>query len=430
MNDNKTNVRLQLEKAIKDTEKRVNDDFFSLYNQKTKLYGNGQYSTVVVNHPVFVGDRELRKLKEQYYKMCLIHIHDDVFGDFDFFDGDLSLLGDLSDFSNTPVTSSEASPALDPDFYFRPCCRFLSQSELDKLPSDTPDLPWFAHYRFIDGVLCSCIQVSNRTSIKLRVLATYEELTNKPIKSIDVDPTEIEIVSAALLALDNDQLTIVKDGSIVDKSKRNRCRAFKRAKDKIFDIGMSNDWSYFVTLTFDDTKTGENTVKNLCKKVQKWLDNMVQRKSLKFLLVAEYSPKNHRIHFHGFFNDVLDMVDSGKVKAPFKGCKGMSAESAVKHGFKLEDCKTIYNISDWRFGFSTAVNLDGDPINCVRYIYKYITKDTDLIFGRYYWSSRNVVRDVPCVYDRVSFDDFKGDVFGDQYLKFKYDCSFRVKSDA
>lgn len=45
----------------------------------------------------------------------------------------------------------------------------------------------------------------------------------------------------------------------------------KRAKDSIFDITMCNDWKYFFTGTFDDSKAGENTTENLLLPVQNWL---------------------------------------------------------------------------------------------------------------------------------------------------------------
>lgn len=87
----------------------------------------------------------------------------------------------------------------------------------------------------------------------------------------------------------------------------------KRAKDSIFDITMCNDWKYFFTGTFDDSKAGENTTENLLLPVQNWLKNQVRRKGLQYVLVAEYSPLNHRIHFHGLLNEALELVDSGTV---------------------------------------------------------------------------------------------------------------------
>ncbi len=202
----------------------------------------------------------------------------------------------------------------------------------------------------------------------------------------------------------------------------------KRAKDSIFDITMCNDWKYFFTGTFDDSKAGENTTENLLLPVQNWLKNQVRRKGLQYVLVAEYSPLNHRIHFHGLLNEALELVDSGTVlctgkKAPIK------IATADRQNIPQEDRKTVYNIPAWseRFGFTTAIPVTGEPVQLARYITKYITKDCEKIFGKYFWSSRNIIRHPQIVF--ANTDDFDS-IPQEEHLipgcnfRLKYDCYF------
>ena len=59
------------------------------------------------------------------------------------------------------------------------------------------------------------------------------------------------------------------------------------------------------------------------------------------------------IHFHMLANaDGLNLSDSGK---------------QTKNG------QAIFNLSGWKYGFSTAIELDGRPA-IIKYVTKYITK--------------------------------------------------------
>lgn len=162
---------------------------------------------------------------------------------------------------------------------------------------------------------------------------------------------------------------------------KHRADNLKRAKDKLFDLVYCNDWSYFVTVTFNPDEVDSFNVRSVMKKLNKWLDNFVQRKGLKYLLVPEYH-KSGRIHCHLLTNDVFELVDSGKRSGGRK----------------------VYNIPAWKYGFSTAVPVSGEKLRLSCYITKYITKDSKPIFGRYYWSSRNIVRDPEIVLTNTDFN--------------------------
>lgn len=200
----------------------------------------------------------------------------------------------------------------------------------------------------------------------------------------------------------------------------------KRAKDSIFDITMCNKWDYFFTGTFDDSRTGKNTAENLLLPVQNWLKNQTKRKGLAYVLVAEYSPLNHRIHFHGLLNSALVLEDSGTVLCRGKS-KPIKKSTADKQKIPSEDRKPVYNIPAWsdRFGYTTAIPVTGEPVQLARYITKYITKDCEKIFGKFYWSSRNIVRHPEIIL--ANTDDFDGIPQAEHTIK---GCNFRLKYDS
>ncbi len=204
--------------------------------------------------------------------------------------------------------------------------------------------------------------------------------------------------------------------------------SMKRAKDSIFDLVMCNKWDYFFTGTFDDKRVGENTSENLLKPVQEWLKKQTYRKGLAYILVAEYSPLNHRIHFHGLLNSALALEDSGTVLCYGKS-KPVKISTADKQHIPLEHRKTVYNIPAWsdRFGYTTAIPVTGNPVQLARYITKYITKDCEKIFGKYFWSSRNIVRHPEIQLSNI--DDFDGIPQNEHLIpgcnfRLKYDCHF------
>ncbi len=163
--------------------------------------------------------------------------------------------------------------------------------------------------------------------------------------------------------------------------------SLKRAKDSIFDYVLNNDFEYFFTGTIDPEKLDSKDPKQLLKPLQKWLNNMVSRYNMNYIMIAELH-KSGRIHFHGLFKaDNLRLVDSGTKL--YKGYgKPVSDERAEMLG--LSDGRTVYNLATWKFGFSTCVNLVGDKMNTAFYVTKYITKDCKKIFGKFFWHNRGL----------------------------------------
>lgn len=184
-----------------------------------------------------------------------------------------------------------------------------------------------------------------------------------------------------------------------------RTDSVKRAKEKIFDIALCNDWNYFITLTLDCEKVDRYNKADINKKLKKWLNNQVNRKDLHYLIIPEYH-KDGAIHFHGLIDNALSVEDSKTYSVP--SCsKPVSLRKLKSLNLTADsECvKPVYNLPSWSFGFSSAVELTGDSSVVSRYITKYITKDGKKIMGKFYYAGgHGLVREVPCEYKIIDYD--------------------------
>lgn len=154
---------------------------------------------------------------------------------------------------------------------------------------------------------------------------------------------------------------------VVDNSERIIKQNLLRTKKTIYDVCRCNTWDYFITLTFKREKDSENdkyyvdcsNYDDCIKAVGKWFNNVRNRKAndIKYVIVPEFHADGEHYHFHGLLSNVgnLSFVDSGH---------------------KTKDGLTIYNIADWKFGFTNATKVK-DTSKCSSYITKYITKDLE-----------------------------------------------------
>lgn len=148
----------------------------------------------------------------------------------------------------------------------------------------------------------------------------------------------------------------------------------RRAYKKVFDYAVCNDdlFDLFITLTLDKQLIDRYDICKIYPKLKTFLSNRVQRDGLAYVLVPELH-KDGAIHFHGLINSsAVQLKDSGK-----KYWK----RNTPSYG------QRIYNVTDWKFGFTTAVKLTGDYNNVCKYITKYVLKQSDggMIGGRYYY---------------------------------------------
>lgn len=149
-----------------------------------------------------------------------------------------------------------------------------------------------------------------------------------------------------------------------DPQGEDLARSMRRARAKLRRLALANDFSWFVTLTLDPEKVDSYDGAAVVKKLNAWCSNMVQRHGLRYILVPERH-KSGRIHFHGFFNDCLEAVDSGHMD---------------RQGHK------VYNLPQWSLGFTTAIGLYDEYTKAVAYICKYVGKQGEKPAGRWYYS--------------------------------------------
>lgn len=181
-------------------------------------------------------------------------------------------------------------------------------------------------------------------------------------------------------------------------------RSQRRAKAAILDIALSNEFSYFVTLTLDKDKVDRYDVKEVTRKLNHWLDNNVRRRGLAYVLVPE-EHKDGALHFHGFFNDALPVVDSGTLDTG-KGKPRKPRSKAQREKLLADGAHIVYNVPAWTMGFSTAIELYGDRRSAAGYVCKYISKAAAKPCGRWYYSG-GALRRPEATYWRVKYRELR-----------------------
>ena len=153
-------------------------------------------------------------------------------------------------------------------------------------------------------------------------------------------------------------------------------RAVRRARSRVRDIALCNPMTYFVTLTLDQMRVDRYDPAAVTRKLNAWLSNQVQRRGLKYVLVPELH-KDGAIHFHGFFNDALEAVDSGTIIPPGGGKPRRPRSKAQRATWLENGGHIVYNLPGWTLGYTTAIELYGDYNGAVGYVCKYIGKDME-----------------------------------------------------
>ena len=151
-------------------------------------------------------------------------------------------------------------------------------------------------------------------------------------------------------------------------NKRSEQVSINRSIQTIYKYAQANRWEYFVTLTFKrDADVNVYDYSDCVKKLTKWLNNQRRKcPNLKYLFVPEMH-KDGAFHFHGLIANCngLTYTDSGRVAIGNK---------AYKRTKENQHFPTIYNLDNWKYGFSTATAVVSS-CKSASYICKYITKD-------------------------------------------------------
>lgn len=171
-----------------------------------------------------------------------------------------------------------------------------------------------------------------------------------------------------------------------EQEKRCIMKSLKRSKNRIYHLARGNEWEWFITFTFDRCRTDASEYDLVVKRLTEFLNNTRKRKApnLIYLVVPELHADGKNYHFHGLLANTgtMHFRDSGKTDS---------------------DGKTIYNVLDWYWGFSTATKVE-DSGRVSGYITKYITEDICQFLKnkKRYYASRNIVDVEPEFYQQVN----------------------------
>jgi len=181
----------------------------------------------------------------------------------------------------------------------------------------------------------------------------------------------------------------------------SRSDSVRRAKQRVYELAMLNRFTHFITWTLDMTLIDRFSCKEVSKKLKTFLSNQKQRRNAAYIIIPEFH-KNMAIHMHGLLRGNFDMINSG-LYAPAG--------------------QTIYNMPQWKYGFSTAIELDENILSVASYITKYITKEIKKIFGNFYYAGGNLVREaktelINIDYNSINEREYKP--LNDLGLSFKY----------
>ena len=219
----------------------------------------------------------------------------------------------------------------------------------------------------------------------------------------------------------------------LEKQRREKEKAnCMRAIEAIKDIARLNpDMLNFITFTINPEELDSSSPSEVYDKLKNFLRNAVYRDGLKYLLVPEYHKKGNKLHFHGLINDSLTLKDSGTFKVHgFK--KPMRLAKIKRKGLEAQIDKPVFNIEEWKLGFSTAIKLE-DNNEAVNYVTKYLSKELeDMVtksyyperaYERRYFTSKNIqrypdieLRNVPY----SEYDNLRAKEYENRYTDFKY----------
>ena len=175
------------------------------------------------------------------------------------------------------------------------------------------------------------------------------------------------------------------------KARENLSRAKRRARNQLRDYALCTPMRYFLTLTFAPEKIDRYDVRATVRRFGQWMSNQVKRRGISYVAVAEYH-KDGAIHFHALVTDGLQMADSGTMVPPDGGRPRRPRNEAQRALWARQGGRTVYNVSGWPYGFSTAMELYGDYHAAVGYVCKYITKAPGKIGGRWFYSGGELGR--------------------------------------
>lgn len=164
----------------------------------------------------------------------------------------------------------------------------------------------------------------------------------------------------------------------IEENYTPKISSLNRTKTLLKDIVLCNDFELFCTFTFNPKKIDRYNFRRCQQAMRTWLhhqrDNATRAgKEFKYIIVPEQH-KDGAWHFHALIS----------------GYVGSLRDSSVR----TKTLRPVYNITSFRSGFTTAVEIDSKE-GVSEYVTKYITKDFIQEFNqRRFFCSRNLTRPI------------------------------------
>ena len=159
---------------------------------------------------------------------------------------------------------------------------------------------------------------------------------------------------------------------------RSKKSSMARARAAVRDIALCNRFNFFLTLTLNGEFVDRYDPRAVGRQLQSFLKNATRRKCFQYVIVPELH-EDGAIHFHGLCN--LGSVRIERAVDPHTG-----KEISTKRG------QPIYNMVDWKLGYSTCIPIDENYERICNYLTKYVSKGSNKILGKWYLCSRPLVK--------------------------------------
>lgn len=200
---------------------------------------------------------------------------------------------------------------------------------------------------------------------------------------------------------DMDNKLKLKDENIIDedfnKLTQRLERSRRRALDNFLGYAYSNEWKYFVTITFDKDKVDRNNPV-VVKRCYKYFKERVQYRfpEVTMLFVPEAHHADGALHFHGLvgrcdlsaYTEIA--INQQEYRQEYKNGKKVfmldDNGEKIKNKYFNTPMRTrygdqIYNIDNklFKYGYSTLVELHGNIDKVSSYLSKYMMKNYNSI---------------------------------------------------
>ena len=191
-----------------------------------------------------------------------------------------------------------------------------------------------------------------------------------------------------------------REGVTIADFKASQLKGSRRAIKSFYDYALTNNWEYFVTLTFADEGYRSSSV--LCsiawsKFIKRLRYNYPDVKAI--ATFEEFEKGGY--HLHALLSDVDLTLKPSRNNKALKS-DGSANESFGKFIYSSVSGTQLFNCVDWGFGFNTVAILNPDSNNAqvVNYMSKYMNKCCPADYGskRYYRTQNLTARDSVCGY--------------------------------